>query len=88
MEKKILDQVDRAIKSQKLKNNAELFSTSENLAMENQKKTNDDECEKGKEELEGFPTVDAAEESEREKKIRMGEMTPFGTVISFKTIEG
>lgn len=27
------------------------------------------------------------EETEREKKIRMGEMTPFGTFVMFKTTE-
>lgn len=73
-EKEILHQVDLVLQGQK------------KHSKEKKQAVNVDELNEGQEIEKPF-YIDN-EESERDKKIRMGEMTPFGTVISMKTIEG
>lgn len=86
LEKGILNQVDEAFEKELQKKKSKLENRSKKIKkVSNVPKTSDNE---GKEEsLSTSVGMVPLEETERERKIRMGEMTPFGTFVSVKSSE-
>ncbi|EEB13301.1 DNA repair and recombination protein RAD26, putative [Pediculus humanus corporis] len=84
LEEGILHQVDKALEILTKKNDKENVTCQKHKNQEENKSENDNENNAKHNSL----LLTAPEETEKEKKIRMGEMTPFGTEVSIKKIEG
>ena len=79
-----MHQVDKALEILTKKKDKENVTCQKRKNQEENKSENDNENNAKHNSL----LLTAPEETEKEKKIRMGEMTPFGTEVSIKKIEG